>query len=140
MLGQEERAKKKGNEKKNCKKKVPTSAIVDTTFQPLQVVAVVVFCCCSSSSTLSHTPLDFTKGKTGSALPWCSLSLSGGQTRYHSSVLTSAPGAAARLQLLLSSTSGEEHLQNKQQLCLDRPPLFVEEVNKKTKKLKTSSK
>jgi hypothetical protein len=96
--GQEERAKK---ETRKELQKVPTSALVDT-FQPLQVVAVVVFV---AAAALSHSPQDFTKGKTGSAFSRCSC-LS--QTTH--SLLTSAPGAAGYLLLLLSSTSGEEHL------------------------------
>ena len=97
--GQEERSKK---ETRKELQKVPTSALVDT-FQPLQVVAVVVFVAAAALSLTHHRILRRGKLARHSRV---FLSLSGSTH----SLLTSAPGG---LLLLLSSTSGEEHLQNK---------------------------
>jgi len=97
--GQEERAKK---ETRKELQKVPTSSLVDA-FQPLQVVAVVVFVAAAALSLTHHRILQRGKLARHSRV---FLSLSGSKR----SLLTSAPGG---LLLLLSSTSGEEHLQNK---------------------------
>jgi len=96
--GQEERSKK---ETRKELQKVPTSALVDA-FQPLQVVAVV-FVAAAALSLTHHRILQRGKLARHSRV---FLSLSGSTH----SLLTSAPGG---LLLLLSSTSGEEHLQNK---------------------------
>ena len=96
--GQEERSKK---ETRKELQKVPTSALVDA-FQPLQVVAVV-FVAAAALSLTHHRILQRGKLARHSRV---FLSLSGSTN----SLLTSAPGG---LLLLLSSTSGEEHLQNK---------------------------